>query len=167
MNSQALSIGLIVPYILGALLIVAICVKLFTKKPPSNIQTSVFLVIAFALIALPIASKITIDIKGIRIDLETATQQVTELQHQISDLKNENAGLINQINLLNSQITVFSDPNANQIQRNSAALNLSSGISLISSRLNRVRSTLDSAEVKSNEVMNNLTRIKTRKGIIR
>jgi cell division protein FtsB len=164
MNNFILSYG---AYILGGVLILAFIVKLFTKNPPAPGTSAVILLFGFILVALPFASRISIDVKGVKLDLQTATQQVEDLQKRIVELSNENTELTNKVTDLNNQIAVLNDPHASQNQKAIATMNMSAGINDINSRLANFRLALDSVQLKSTNASRNLRNIKTGRWILK
>lgn len=164
MKEFILSVG---SYILGGIIILTLCIKLFTKNPPSVMLVSVLLVFSFVLVALPFATSISIEIKDIKVKLETAANQVSELQKQIQDLKAENAELSNQITQLNNQIAILNNPNSTQIQKLEAKAYITAAINGLNTRLIRIQSKIDTAEIKSAKVMDNLNKIRSKRLIFR
>jgi|WetSurMetagenome_2_1015567.scaffolds.fasta_scaffold00011_108 hypothetical protein len=167
MNEQSFPLGLLVPYILGGILILTTCIAIFTRKRPSNAQTITLLIFGFLLIALPIASKITIDIKGIKVELETATAQVVDLKNQIVDLKQQNTLLANQLDSIKSNVRTINDPSSSQNEKRVAKENLGARVNNFENMVKDMNAGLDSAKVKSDATLNKLDKIKTRRWIFR
>jgi hypothetical protein len=165
MNEQSLPLGLLVPYILGGILILTTCIALFTSKRLSNTQTTTLLIFGFLLIALPIASKITIDIKGIKVELETATAQVVDLKNQIVALKQQNTSLANQLKSIKSNVRTINDPSSSQQEKIAAKNNLGAEVNNFDQMVKEMSAGLDSAKAKSDATLNKLDKIKARRWI--
>lgn len=153
--------------ILGAIIVITGCIKVLGKNGELNLKTAGFILAGFIFVALPVLGSISIEWGEFKFLVHTTNRQMMEIQKSLDSLKTENEKLIADLDRLKTSINdygqVMQSPHISSAEKNSENQKIKSEIDRISYGVRVQNAALDKALIKSDSIVEKLTKSRSGK----